>query len=501
MLSAFGNSSSKNLKALRTLRALRPLRVIKRNPGLKIAVNALLKSLPDMANVSLVALFWLGMYALLGVQLFKGKFYKCYDYSTQFFPGSPIFPLSNNLFSPTAPLSGPSRVPSIMECVSAEGGSGNPAWTNRPFCCDNVYRAMLMLFEMMTTSGWVEMLQSMVDSTAVGIMQFPNANPWVAFYGAAHVFVGNWVLLNLIVGTVLSTYIRQKQLNNGINPFMTAEEKQWQEIQVLMSLLKPKQRVPDHTARLRKAVLAMVEGTTFDAVVKVIIVMSVVVQMITTHDMSPQTGVILFWVNSVIAALFWMEAAFKLSAYGFRFYFAAGLNQFDFFVCLLSLFRLILDVVTGEYDDSRIRNSSHTPSGLLQRALHAVCVVRAFRLLRFTKGLRQMIKTILLSVSSLGNLGALTLLFYVILSMLGYNLFYNVSLNQDPYQRMGSYGIPNGLPNAAPYASYKTFDNTLWLIFRMTTGDCEYQLHERNSPCYRFLTPSKLYLISSSGLC
>jgi hypothetical protein len=46
-------------------------------------VNALLKSLPDMGNVSLVALFWLGMYALLGVQLFKGKFYKCYDYSTQ----------------------------------------------------------------------------------------------------------------------------------------------------------------------------------------------------------------------------------------------------------------------------------------------------------------------------------------------------------------------------------------------------------------------------------
>ena len=31
------------------------------------------------------------------------------------------------------------------------------------------------------------------------------------------------------------------------------------------------------------------------------------------------------------------------------------------------------------------------------------------------------------------------------------------------------------IPSAygVPYASYKSLDNTLWIIFRMTTGDCE----------------------------
>uniref|UniRef100_A0A6T8D018 Ion transport domain-containing protein n=1 Tax=Cryptomonas curvata TaxID=233186 RepID=A0A6T8D018_9CRYP len=471
MMAAFGNSTSKNFKYLRTLRALRPLRVIKRNPGLKIAVNALLKSLPEMGNVSLVALFWLGMYALLGVQLFKGKFYKCYDYSTQFFHGAPIFPLSNNLFSPTAKFSGPTSVPSILECVSADGGSGNPAWTNRPFCFDNIFRAMLVLFEMMTTSGWMEMLQSMVDSTAVGVMQLPNANPLNAFYGLVHLFVGNWVLVNLVVGTVLSTYIRQKQANNGINPYMSVEEKQWKEIQVLMSLLKPKHRAPEHSSKFRRAILEMVQGTGFDMAVKGIIILSVVVQMVKTHDQDAQTSVSLFWINTVIAALFWIEAGCNLAAYGVRFYFAASLNQFDFFICVLSLIRLLLDAAAGEYDASRVSDTANTPSGLLQRVLHAVCVVRAFRLLRFTKGLRQMINTIALSVSSISNLGGLTLLILIIVSMLGHNLFYNVNLAQDPYQRMGAYGIPDGLPNGALYASYKTFDNTLWLVFRMTTGD------------------------------
>ena len=474
MLAAFGNSNSKNFKSLRTLRALRPLRVIKRNPGLKVAVNALLKSLPDMGNVSLVALFWLAMYGMLGVQLFKGEFYKCFDYSTQFFPGSTIFPLSNNLFSPNARLSGPKAVPSILECVNAEGGSGNPTWTNRPFCFDNIFRAMLMLFEMMTTSGWMEMLQSIVDSSGVGVMQFPNTSPLNAFFGLAHLFVGNWVLVNLVVGTVLSTYIRQKQVNDGINPFMTADEKQWKEIQALMSLLKPKHRAPEHTSVIRKAILAMVQGAVFDNIVKVVIVLSVVIQMVKTQDQPAQTTVALFWVNTVVAALFWIEAGCKICAYGFHFYFLAGLNQFDFFVCVLSLLRLFLDVAAGDYDVARVRAATDTPSGLLQRVLHAVCVIRAFRLLRFTKGLRQMIKTILLSVTSISNLGALTLLIMIIFSMLGYYLFYNVNLNQDPYQRMGAYGVPAGLPNSAPYASYQTFDNTLWLIFRMTTGDCEF---------------------------
>ena len=469
-MAAFGSSNSKNFKSLRTLRALRPLRVIKRNPGLKIAVNALLKSLPDMGNVSLVALFWFAMYGLLGVQLFKGRFYKCFDYSTQFFPGSPIFPLSNNLFSPTARLSGPTAVPSILECISAEGGSGNTAWTNRPFCFDNIFRAMLVLFEMMTTSGWMEMLQSMVDSSGIGVMQFPNAFPWNACYGLVHLFVGNWVLLNLVVGTVLSTYIRQKQQNDGINPFMSPEEKQWKEIQGLMSLMKPKHRAPEYHSKLRRSILAMVQGKAFDISVKIIIILSVIIQMVKTHDQDPRESVALFWVNTGIAALFWIEACFKMAAFGVSLYFEAGLNQFDFFICILSLLRLILDAAEGEYDVSRVKGAADVPSGLLQRVLHAVCVIRAFRLLRFTKGLRQMIQTIVLSVSSISNLGALTLLILVIVSMLGYSLFYNVNLVQDPYQRMGAYGVP--------YASYTSFDNTLWLIFRMTTGDCKFHSYK-----------------------
>ena len=67
--------SLKSLKALRAVRALRPLRMISRNEGLKIAVKALFASIPAMANVLMVCLLFLLIFAIMGVNFFKGQFY------------------------------------------------------------------------------------------------------------------------------------------------------------------------------------------------------------------------------------------------------------------------------------------------------------------------------------------------------------------------------------------------------------------------------------------
>lgn len=67
----------KALRALRVLRALRPLRMISRNEGLKLVVNALLNSIPSMTNVMLVCTLFLMIFAITGINFFKGKFYHC----------------------------------------------------------------------------------------------------------------------------------------------------------------------------------------------------------------------------------------------------------------------------------------------------------------------------------------------------------------------------------------------------------------------------------------
>ena len=72
-----GAESLKSLKALRALRALRPLRMVSKNEGMKLVVGALMTSIPSMTNVLLVCMLLLLILAIVGVNMFKGKFFSC----------------------------------------------------------------------------------------------------------------------------------------------------------------------------------------------------------------------------------------------------------------------------------------------------------------------------------------------------------------------------------------------------------------------------------------
>lgn len=61
------------VKILRLLRTLRPLRFISHNRSMKLIVTALLESVGGIVNVVLVLiLIWL-MFAILAINLMKGK--------------------------------------------------------------------------------------------------------------------------------------------------------------------------------------------------------------------------------------------------------------------------------------------------------------------------------------------------------------------------------------------------------------------------------------------
>ena len=66
-----------SLKALRALRALRPLRAIRKYESMRIVVKSFLSSLPYMTNVLTVGGLILLIYAITGVNLFKGAFFRC----------------------------------------------------------------------------------------------------------------------------------------------------------------------------------------------------------------------------------------------------------------------------------------------------------------------------------------------------------------------------------------------------------------------------------------
>ena len=72
-----GNSSTKALKAFRLLRVLRPLRVISKNEGLRLGVQSLIMSVPDILNVLVISMLFFLVFGIFSVNYFKGGFYYC----------------------------------------------------------------------------------------------------------------------------------------------------------------------------------------------------------------------------------------------------------------------------------------------------------------------------------------------------------------------------------------------------------------------------------------
>ncbi len=64
-----------NLKSLRIMRVLRPLRSINAVPSMKRLVQTLLMSLPQMGYLVSFLLFFITVFAILGMQLFARDLY------------------------------------------------------------------------------------------------------------------------------------------------------------------------------------------------------------------------------------------------------------------------------------------------------------------------------------------------------------------------------------------------------------------------------------------
>ena len=128
------------LKALRALRGLRPLRMISRNEGMRLVVNALFASFPAMTNVLLVCSLFILIFSIMGVSFFKGAFFRCLPED-----GIDI-----------------SKIDTKKHCIDAGG-----EWRNANAHFDDTFSAMLNLFQMTTTEGWVDVMYNGID--AVGI--------------------------------------------------------------------------------------------------------------------------------------------------------------------------------------------------------------------------------------------------------------------------------------------------------------------------------------------
>ncbi|XP_068529473.1 sodium channel protein type 5 subunit alpha-like isoform X6 [Anas acuta] len=208
-----------NVSALRTFRVLRALKTISVISGLKTIVGALIQSVKKLADVMILTVFCLSVFALIGLQLFMGNLrHKCVRDYTMFNSTNGTFYLDGRTWNSSEEfLNDPVNyfIKNGTEDVLLCGNSTDAGTCPEGYIClkagenpDHGYTsfdtfgwAFLSLFRLMTQDYWERLYQQTLRSAGKIYMLF----------FMLVIFLGSFYLVNLILAVVAMAYEEQNQ--------------------------------------------------------------------------------------------------------------------------------------------------------------------------------------------------------------------------------------------------------------------------------------------------
>ncbi|KAJ1445504.1 Ion transport protein-domain-containing protein [Pelagophyceae sp. CCMP2097] len=461
------------LKALRALRALRPLRMIQRYPAMKTVVDALMEALPDLLNVGLVVLGFFCIFSVAGGTLFRGSLDWCHvgpknsnecaragcDYAAvddddwayaEHFGRYEVGKKQCRAWWRSRGEAGGgvpwSALPAEFVSEGALGSSPLRAeWKAMLPNYDNLGQGLLALFEVATLEGWPSIMYAAMDVT-VDPERHPrrNASPAHAVFYVIFVVIGSFFVMNMFVGVVVHKFQLSKERTDGANIMVTDGQRAFVgKIKALLDTGRPSRlRLPNEP--WRRKLFYLVVSEKFEVCVIAIITLNMVAISLQHYDQSPRWTFVLDTVgNTAFTSLFAAEMALKMLGLGAEQYAADNWNRFDAFIVATSL----IDTAT-----------SFSGSALLEFNLslfRILRLVRVIKLVNVNQGLKALLRSLVVSLPSLMNVGSLLLLLIFVYACIGMNLYHRV-------ERAGA---------VTQHVNFETFGFSMLALFRCLTGE------------------------------
>eukprot|EP00347_Sterkiella_histriomuscorum_P013804 403363301 len=413
--------SSKNInsiKILRLLKVLRPLRVISRNQGLKISLRSLGKAVPGIINVSIISLVFYLIFGIIGVNYFKGVYYYC---ETDHL-------IRSNMLIMT--------MDSKWDCISL-GGEWKKYFQN----FDNIFEAIGTLFTISTAVDWSEVMYRGASARGIDLSPKDMNSQSSAIFFIAFMIVGNFFLLNLFVGVVISTYNREKEVL-GRNFLLTEKQRKWLENKIMMVQSKPMLKMKLPANEWRQPFFILAEFKWFERFIYFCIIANTVILSIQWQNQPQVLDVLTEKVNYAFAGIFTFEVIVKFLAYGKR-YFKDGWNNFDIVIVIMTLISILLAATTSYQ------------LGPQTTIIRSFRIGRIFKLFRRNKSLKSIFQTFLVTLPAMANVGSLLVLFIFIYSILGVYIFADIKLSGKLTEN----------------ANFQNVSNAFLLLVRISTGE------------------------------
>uniref|UniRef100_A0A8C0ZYJ5 Voltage-dependent L-type calcium channel subunit alpha n=1 Tax=Castor canadensis TaxID=51338 RepID=A0A8C0ZYJ5_CASCN len=435
-----------DVKALRAFRVLRPLRLVSGVPSLQVVLNSIFKAMLPLFHIALLVLFMVIIYAIIGLELFKGKMHKtCYFIGTDI-----VATVENEKPSPCA-----------------RTGSGRPCTINGSDECRGGW------------PGWTDVLYWVND--AIG-----NEWPWIYF--VTLILLGSFFILNLVLGVLSGEFTKEREKAKSRGTFQKLREKQqleedlrgymsWitqgevMDVEDLREGLDPEAMVgsPLPTAEIlqmelmgqrahRAETLVSVTGTGPEVTIerwgsepssswppsssvsfhsrhwrqwnrvfrwkchdlvksKVFYWLVILTVALNTLSIASEHHNQPLWLthlqdvaNRVLLVLFTVEMLMKMYGLGLHQYFMSIFNRFDCFVVCSGILELLL-----------VESGAMTPLGI--SVLRCIRLLRIFKITKYWTSLSNLVASLLNSIRSIASLLLLLFLFIVIFALLGMQLF------------------------------------------------------------------------------
>ncbi|XDV51346.1 hypothetical protein PO909_020233 [Leuciscus waleckii] len=436
-LVSFGIQSSaiSVVKILRVLRVLRPLRAINRAKGLKHVVQCVFVAIRTIGNIMIVTTLLQFMFACIGVQLFKGKFYRCNDEAKS----------------------------TSEECKGTyimykEGDLNQPIiqkrhWHNSDYNFDNVLMAMMALFTVSTFEGWPSLLYKAIDSNRENMGPIYNYRVEISIFFIIYIIIIAFFMMNIFVGFVIVTFQEQgeKEYKN-----CELDKNQRQCVEYALKARPLRRYIPKNPYQYK--FWYVVNSTGFEYIMFVLILLNTICLAVQHYGQSEQFSYVMDILNMVFTAVFTVEMVLKLIAFKPRHYFTDAWNTFDALIVVGS----VVDIAITEVKPTeapQVDESGNTEDS----ARFSITFFRLFRVMRLVKllsrgeGIRTLLWTFIKSFQALPYVALLIAMLFFIYAVIGMQVFGKVAMVDHTQINRNN--------------NFQTFPQAVLLLFRCATGE------------------------------
>uniref|UniRef100_A0A3Q1GLL6 Calcium channel, voltage-dependent, R type, alpha 1E subunit a n=1 Tax=Acanthochromis polyacanthus TaxID=80966 RepID=A0A3Q1GLL6_9TELE len=369
----------KTIKSLRVLRVLRPLKTIKRLPKLKAVFDCVVTSLKNVFNILIVYKLFMFIFAVIAVQLFKGKFFYCTDSSKDTEKDCGYY----------------------IDYGKDKKEVKRRDWKRHEFHYDNVIWALLTLFTVSTGEGW-PVLQHSVDVTEEDRGPSHGNRMEMSIFYVIYFVVFPFFFVNIFVALIIITFQEQ---GDKMMEECSLEKNERACIDFAISAKPLTRYMPQNRHTFQYRLWHFVVSPSFEYTVLAMIALNTIVLMMKAYE------AVLKHLNTAFTVLFSVECVLKIMAFGFLNYFRDTWNIFDFITVLGS----ITEIVTFNMSFLKLFRAA-----------------RLIKLLRQGYTIRILLWTFVQSFA-LPYVCLLIAMLFFIYAIIGMQVFGNIKLNEETH--------------------------------------------------------------------